>query len=153
MGDYKYRPKHNPPRRSDRVLLRPFEHAFALFSVVVGGTLVVNVSIPHPVVGIYRLPDVVYCIVGTLVGLGGLAALTGLQWQRRAISVGWSIERAGWIVHGTGWAGATLVLLNLEPVMVFGVISGTTLAATSLLRFMLLRTVEKQARADTGKEN
>lgn len=153
MADYRYRPRHQPPLRSDRVLLRPLEHVFAGFSVIIGGVLLVNLVVPGPLVGIYRLPDIVYFIVGSLVASGGLAVLLGLQWPRVTISTGWSIERAGWIVHGTGWAGATIVLLNLEPVMVFGVITGTALSTASLLRFLLLRTVEKQARQDTGKED
>lgn len=122
------------------------------FSVIIGIILVANVAVPEPIVGIYRLPEIVYCIVGALVSLGGLTVLVGLQWPRTTISTGWSIERAGWIVHGSGWAGATLVLCNLQPVMLFGVITGTALAAASALRFLLLRTVEKQARHDTGKE-
>lgn len=152
MADYSYRPRRIPPRRIDRFLARPHEHVWAGFSALLGCLLCINVFLPDAMIGIYRLPDVLYLIIGVLVAVGGAASIAGLQISRDRLSLGWALERAGQTVQGAGWVGAVIVLLNIEPLMVFGVIVSASLVLTSALRVLLLQTVEKQAREDTGKE-
>lgn len=152
MPDYRYRPKHHPPRRSDRLDARPGEHFASAFSIIVGAVLLASTTGTTPFIGIDRLGLPVYITLGILLIGGGGAALIGIQWPRESISVGWVIERVGCIVCASGWAAATVVLTQVRPLMFFGLLVCGFLSMFYVFRFRLLNRVELQAREDTGKE-
>lgn len=146
MPDYPYRVLHDPPHRSDRVTVRPWEHDIAGFNVLLGTLLLVEATPWVRLLGVYALPTVIYAAAGALLAGGGLAALAGLQWPRRSISVGWAVERFGWLSTAAGWVAIGAVLLNVDPLMVPGIILAAFLAAGAALRWRLLGHVEDEAR-------
>lgn len=152
MADYIYDPWHRPPIRVDRIGVRPGEHLAGLFSLVVGAALLASTAEPDLFLGIDLLPPIVFLVLGALLLVGGAASLTGLQWPRSGISVGWWVERVGCILAGTGWLGAAGVLTQIDPIPLFGFIVGAFLAVFYALRFRLLNRVELTARENTGKE-
>lgn len=146
MPDYPYRVLHNPPHRSDRATVRPWEHDIAAFNVVLGLVLLAEATPFLTLIGAYTLPPVVYGASGALLTVGGALCLAGLQWPRRSISIGWAVERTGCIAAAGGWVTVAIVLVAFDPIMIPGLILSLFMATGFGLRWRLLGLVEDDAR-------
>lgn len=146
MPDRHRHAKHIPPNALDHILAHPAELVLSAWWVFIGvwlANLFIDPekdSIPYPLIGGMALAFIV----------GGLLVIAGVLWWGTRLTTAWAIERAGWVLAGTGRAAYFIAGVYIGFSSMVGLSVGLTMSLIAILRVCALYSLERQVRKDVA---
>lgn len=150
MTERVYRPRHEPPKVSDRVLSHPGTAIFSLWSIGAGLSLLLSALVDEISVSasVSRFPDLLTLFLALCMGIGGIFATLGLLFPRKKIDSSWIMERMGWTLAGAGWAGYAIAFLSVYHGSILAWGTSFAVALMAVVRIFALVCIEKEARIE-----
>ena len=142
------RPRNEPPSRMDRMRIHSSDLGLALLSLVISAQVLATALIPRyePSLTLIGIHPILAFFLAVFIGVGGVLAIRGLLWSGDIVSSGWTLEKIGWILVGSGWLGyAALVAEAFHESSISYSIPGV-LGVLALIRAYVVWTIEKDTR-------
>jgi hypothetical protein len=137
----------------DHLLAHPYELGLAAYGIVGGALAFVSSFLARVSVSpsLDQLPSVLSATAGALLVIGGFAILLGLFDSSADLGVGFTRERIGLTLAGTGWAvyAACILALSVPSVLSWGLCF--TLVVCKGLRLYATVRQERAIRSDVEK--
>lgn len=148
MPTHVYQPLRNPPSWWDRVLVHPMEMTVAFMAIAFGAFVALSLITPDfiPSKSMDRMPWPVVVLTSGFIGTGGALALVGLNWVGDKVSLGWALERFGWLLTVAGFAAYSISVSWFYINSVFSWLVPAFLGVGSILRWWSIVQIEKATR-------
>lgn len=148
MPTHVFQPLRNPPSWWDRVLVHPMEMMIAATAVIFGVLVALSLVAPDfiPSKSMDRMPWPVVILTSGFIGTGGSLALVGVNWAGDKVSLGWALERFGWLLTIAGFASYSISVAWFYPHSVFSWLVPALLGIASGLRWWSIVRIEAATR-------
>lgn len=148
MPTHVFQPLRNPPSWWDRVLVHPMEMMIAATAIIFGVLVALSLVAPDfiPSKSMDRMPWPVVILTSGFIGTGGTLALLGLNWVGDKVSLGWALERFGWLLVLAGFISYSLSVVWFYPRSVFSWLIPALLGIAALLRWWSILRIERATR-------
>lgn len=151
MPDRIYISIHEPPTVWDRFWAHAFQVTFTALSGLLGIAIIAGSLHPDwvPSKSIDQMPNLVAFVIGVFVFTGAALVIAGALWPGK-LSGKLQLDRAGWILYGTGWGCYSIAVIYSYPESVISWGAHLAMALAAAAGFFVSILVERQVRRRTG---
>lgn len=148
MPTHVYQPARTPPTWWDKTLVHPMENMVAAIAIVFGALVGLSLVFPDftPSNSMDKMPWGIVLLVSGFIGTGGILALVGLHWTGNKVSLGWALERFGWLLSVAGFAAYSICVSWFYPNSIFSWLVPSMLGIASTLRWWSIICIERTTR-------